>query len=229
MNGENIRDMDRGSAVTFSRRLKTRLPKWEESLRAAAKEQGLDWKLLAAISYQESHWNPRAKSPTGVRGLMMLTLTTAREMGVKNRLDPQQSIRGGARYFKKTFNRIPDSVVGQDRLWMALAAYNVGMGHLEDARVLTQREGGDPNLWADVEQRLPLLAKRKYYSTLKHGYARGWEPVAYVRNIRSYHNTIAWHQQIKQSRLASSRDDNQNTPAANTIKQAANETDTTLL
>ena len=197
--------LDSGGALTFARRLETRLPQWEEHMRKAGAENDLDWNLLAAISYQESHWDPDARSATGVRGLMMLTLPAAKEVGVKNRRDPEQSIFGGARYFRMIYDRLPAGVVGKDREFMALAAYNVGFGHLEDARVLTQRQGGDPNRWEDVEQRLPLLAKRKYYSTLKHGYARGWEPVDYVRNIRSFRNTIAWHEQIRQSRFASSR------------------------
>ncbi|NHN36218.1 membrane-bound lytic murein transglycosylase MltF [Pseudomaricurvus alcaniphilus] len=201
-----LNSMDTGSALTFARRLETRLPRWQEHLQGAAEKYDLDWRLLAAISYQESHWNPRAKSYTGVRGLMMLTQATAAEMGITNRIDPEQSIYGGAKYYRKIYDRLPASIVGKSRQWMALAAYNIGFGHLEDARVLTQRHGGDPNLWDDVKKHLPLLTKRKYYSTLKHGYARGHEPVSYVRNIRNFFNTIAWHQQIKQSKFASSRD-----------------------
>lgn len=202
-----LNTMDAGSALTFAKRLETRLPRWEKHLKGAAEEHQLDWQLLAAISYQESHWNPKAESYTGVRGLMMLTLTTAKEMGVKNRLDPEQSIFGGAKYLKKIYDRLPISIQGDDRLWLTLAAYNIGFGHMEDARVLTEREGGDPDKWDDVKLYLPLLSKRKHYRTLKHGYARGWEPVSYVQNIRNYYNTIVWHQQIKQSRMATSKDD----------------------
>ena len=198
--------LDTGSALTFTHRLETRLPQWEELLRNAAEEFQLDWQLLAALSYQESHWNPRARSYTGVRGMMMLTRTTAKEMGVSNRLDPVQSIYGGAKYFRKIYDRIPADIQGMDRTWFALAAYNVGFGHLEDARVLTERQGGDPDQWDDVVQRLPLLAKRKYYRTLKHGYARGSEPVKYVQSIRGFYATIAWHEQLKTHRLASSED-----------------------
>lgn len=202
-----INTMDAGSALTFARRIETRLPRWQEDMEKAGETYDIDWQLLAAVSYQESHWNPKAQSYTGVRGLMMLTRTTAKEMGVKNRTDPVQSIMGGAKYLKKIYDRIPESVQGEDRKWLALTAYNIGFGHMEDARVLTQREGGNPDLWVDVKRHLPLLAKRKYYRTLKHGYARGWEPVAYVENIRNFYNTIAWHQQIKQSRMATSRDE----------------------
>jgi membrane-bound lytic murein transglycosylase F len=139
--------------------------------------------------------------------LMMLTLATASDMGVKDRIDPSQSIYGGAKYFRNLLDRIPARVTGDDRVYMALAAYNVGMGHLEDARVLTEIHGDDPNKWSDVRKYLPLLAKRQYYSKTKHGYARGWEPVAYVKNVRNYHKILAWHSQHEQRRLAVTHDD----------------------
>lgn len=190
------------SALLFTRRLETRLPNWQDTMQKVAEETGLDWQLLAAMSYQESHWDPKARSHTGVRGLMMLTRTTARELGIKNRLDPEQSIRGGAQYFKSLYDRIPERISEPDRTLLALAAYNVGMGHLEDARRLTQHLGDNPDLWEDVQKHLPKLAKRKYYSGLKHGYARGWEPVTYVNNIVKYRDIIAWHDQQEQRRLA---------------------------
>ncbi|MDO3388259.1 membrane-bound lytic murein transglycosylase MltF [Gilvimarinus sp. SDUM040013] len=191
-----------GGALLFTQRLEDRLPQWQETMQKVAEETDLSWQLLAAMSYQESHWNPRARSHTGVRGLMMLTRTTARELGIKNRLDPEQSIRGGARYFKSLYNRIPDRIAEPDRTLLALAAYNVGMGHLEDARRLTEHLGDNPDLWEDVQQHLPKLAKRKYYSGLKYGYARGWEPVQYANNIFKYRDIIAWHAQQEQRRLA---------------------------
>ncbi len=184
---------------TFSRRVRNRLPKYEALLRTIAQEYQLDWHLLAAISYQESHWNPRARSATGVRGLMMLTSTTALEMNVSNRLDPTQSLRGGARYFKKIKRLLPSDIEEPDRTWFALAAYNIGRGHLEDARVITERQGGNPHLWVDVKQRLPLLQKSKYYRRTRHGYARGSEPVTYVKNIRHYYNILAWRDISKNS------------------------------
>ncbi len=154
--------------------------------------QDIDWKLLAAISYQESHWNPKARSHTGVRGMMMLTLPTAKQMGVKSRLDPEQSIAGGAKYFHNLIERIPDRIPFPDRMWFALASYNVGFGHVNDARILTQRQGGDADRWVDVKSRLPLLKQKKYYKTLKYGYARGDEPVNYVENIRRYYHTLSY-------------------------------------
>lgn len=189
-----------GGALLFTERLEQRLPKWETYIKTSATTFNLDWELLAAISYQESHWNPKARSRTGVRGFMQLTRTTAKEMGVKNRSDAAQSIHGGSKYFSILYNRMPDSIYPQDKVWMALAAYNLGIGHLRDARILTQSQGGDPNAWDDVKERLPLLAKRKYYRNTKHGYTRGWEAVTYVHNIRQYRDIIVWHNQQKQRR-----------------------------
>ncbi len=193
-------EMNYSGALLFARRLEDRLPRWEDYLKEAAESVDLDWRLLAALSYQESHWNPKAVSHTGVRGFMMLTQTTAREMAINNRLDPKQSIDGGSRYFRKILDRLPERIKGPDRQWLALAAYNIGMGHLEDARVLTQHYGDNPDKWNDVKKYLPLLAKRNYYRHTEHGYARGWEAVAYVQNIRNFYAVIAWHQ-LEQQRL----------------------------
>lgn len=152
----------------------------------------LDWRLLAAVSYQESHWNPWARSPTGVRGMMMLTLPTAHAMGVRSRLNAEESIRGGAQYLMRLRQRIPARITEPDRTWFALAAYNVGMGHLNDARTLTEHQGGNPDYWVDVRDRLPLLRQKQFYRTTRYGYARGDEPVRYVGNIRRYYDTLKW-------------------------------------
>ncbi|RRJ85512.1 membrane-bound lytic murein transglycosylase MltF [Aestuariirhabdus litorea] len=188
----HIDQLDYVGARTFMRQLDRRLPRYRELFMQAAEEEELDWKLLAAIGYQESHWRAKARSPTGVRGLMMLTLPTAKEMGVDNRLDPVQSINGGARYFARIKRRIPERIPEPDRTWMALAAYNVGHGHLEDARVITQRRGGDPDRWIDVKESLPLLAQKKWYKGTRYSYARGHEPVVYVQNIRRYYDVLQW-------------------------------------
>ena len=190
----------------FLRRINTRLPKYEEILKAIAKEYNIDRHLLAAIAYQESHWNANATSPTGVRGLMMLTLPTAKEMGVSDRLDPKQSLTGGVKYFLKTKSRLPKSITGEDRTLFALAAYNVGMGHLEDARVLTDRDKRNPNLWEEVKKSLPLLQQKKYFSTVRHGYARGQEPVGYVQNIIHYRAILKWHSLEAQRRTEREQD-----------------------
>jgi len=177
---------------TFTRNMHKSLPPYRKLIKQVAAEYQLDWHLLAAIAYQESHWDPQAASPTGVRGMMMLTLPTAREMGVKDRLDPAQSLRGGARYLKNIKRRLPNDIYEPDRTWLALAAYNIGMGHLEDARVITERHGGDPHLWQDVMEHLPLLQKSKHYQTTRYGYARGLEAVTYVQNIRHYFSILEW-------------------------------------
>ncbi|MEH6826036.1 MAG: membrane-bound lytic murein transglycosylase MltF [Motiliproteus sp.] len=172
--------------LTFRLHLQTRLPALRAWFEQAAEAQTMDWELLAAIGYQESHWNPKAVSPTGVRGVMMLTQNTAREMGVSKRTDPKQSIFGGAKYIQKLRRRMPDRITEPDHTWFALAAYNVGRGHLEDARILTEAAGDNPDRWNDVAKHLPKLAQANWYKTLKHGYARGYEPVQYVQNIQRY-------------------------------------------
>jgi len=177
----------------FWRHVAQRLPPLEDCFKAAAKETGIDWRLLAAVGYQESHWYPLAKSPTGVQGIMMLTEAAAKDISVSDRSDPRQSIRGGARYLLDIKKRIPERISEPDSLWFALAGYNVGFGHLEDARILTQRQSGNPDSWNDVKQRLPLLSQEKYYKSLKHGYARGREPVVYVKNIQRYYKLMMWH------------------------------------
>ena len=175
---------------TFTGHIKKRLPKYEALFRREAKAVGIDWRLIASIGYQESLWNSRAKSPTGVRGLMMLTQATAKQMEVKNRLDPAESIRGGAKYFARVLKRISPKITEPDRSWFALASYNVGFGHVQDARKITEQNGGDPNRWIDVKKSLPLLARKKWYKNTKHGYARGREPVKYVANIRKYYEYL---------------------------------------
>ncbi|MDW0361638.1 membrane-bound lytic murein transglycosylase MltF [Halomonas venusta] len=183
---------------TFLAHLDERLPDYTELFKKAARDTGFDWKLLAAVGYQESHWDPNAVSPTGVRGLMMLTNPTASEMGVADRTNPAQSIDGGARYLRSIKDRLPESIVGNDRLYMAMAAYNVGLGHLYDARNIAEMRGGNPDSWQDVRAALPLLQQREWHSQTRHGYARGGEPVIYVRNIRRYYEMIEYVERSRQ-------------------------------
>ena len=185
---------------TFNVNMRRKLPEYEDMIRAVAEEYQIDWHLLAAMAYQESHWDPSAESPTGVQGMMMLTLPTARELGVSDRTDPWQSLRGGARYFKNIKRRLPNDIREPDRTYFALAAYNIGRGHLEDARVLTERHGRDPHLWQDVMDYLPLLQKSPHYKTTRYGYARGLEAVTYVQNIRHYYNILHWQELPEQQR-----------------------------
>jgi membrane-bound lytic murein transglycosylase MltF len=170
----------------FYKHLRTRFPDYQEHFQNAAEKYNLPWKLLASQAYQESHWNRRAKSPTGVRGIMMLTRRTAASLGIRNRLDPEKSIYGGARFLARMQQRIPASVQMPDRRFFALAAYNVGLGHMEDARGLAIRIKKNPDRWQDMTEVLPLLSNKKYYRTLRYGQARGFEPVIYVRRIRAY-------------------------------------------
>jgi len=176
----------------FRQHQKSRLPNYQAYFNAASLLYNIDWRLLAAIGYQESHWLADAESPYGVQGIMMLTNDTADLLNIKDRTDPAQSIDGGARYFRQRLKIISDKIPEPDRTWFALASYNVGMGHLEDARRLTTQQGGNPDKWMDVKQRLPLLTEEKWHQQTKHGYARGKEPVRYVENIRSYYDLLVW-------------------------------------
>ncbi len=187
----HVESFDYVDTRAFIRALDEKLPQWEPLFKQYSKQ--FDWRLIAALSYQESHWNPRAKSPTGVRGMMMLTLPTAKIVGVKNRLDPEQSIRGGVEYLNSIVDRVPDSISDHEKIWFALASYNVGYGHMMDARRLTKIQGGDPDSWSDVKDRLPLLKRQKYYSKTRYGYARGDEARKYVENIRGYYQSIIGH------------------------------------
>jgi len=184
--------LDYVGARAFARHMQQRLPRFEQLFRQSADQQGMDWRLLAAMAYQESLWDPEARSPTGVRGLMMLTLPTAKFVGVTNRVDPAQSISGGARYLVWVRDQLSTDIPEPDRTWFALAAYNVGLGHLDDARMLTRNSGRDPNRWIDVKDHLPLLSKKQWYSQTRYGYARGGEPVHYLQNIRRYYEVLTW-------------------------------------
>jgi membrane-bound lytic murein transglycosylase F len=178
------------SSLQYAHNIERRLPKYEAQIKRSASMLGIEWELLAAISYQESLWNPNAVSPTGVRGMMMLTHNAAKEVNVTDRRDVDQSLMGGAAYYLHVRAQIPERIVDPDRTWFALAAYNVGLGHLEDARVITEREGADPDKWIDVKRHLPLLRQKKWYSKTKYGFARGNEPVTYVQNIRNYYDVL---------------------------------------
>ncbi|MBT8038658.1 MAG: membrane-bound lytic murein transglycosylase MltF [Gammaproteobacteria bacterium] len=189
---DTVGRMDRVGMHQFMGQVRRRLPPLVPIFQEIAEAYDLDWRLLAAIGYQESHWDPEATSYTGVRGLMMLTRRTANQLGVTDRLDPRQSIEGGARYLVQLMDRLPDQIDEPDRTWMALAAYNMGMGHLEDVRVLTQQQGGDPDSWEDINQRLKLLTQERHYRETRYGYARGHEAKKYVENIQSYYEVLMW-------------------------------------
>ncbi len=182
--------LDTLDVTTFLKRTRTLLPQYIDLFKEAQEMTGIDWRLLAAVSYRESHWDRLNTSPTNVRGLMMLTEATADMLGVTDRLDARQAIMGGARYIVMLKDTIPKRVPEPDRTWLALAAYNIGYAHLEDARVLAQRMKLNPDSWADVKKTLPLLNKVEYYSTVKYGFARGGAPVIFVESIRTYHKIL---------------------------------------
>ena len=187
----HVNEFDYVATRRFLAHTEKRLPKYREWFIKAGKETGIDWRLLAAIGYQESHWNRKAVSPTGVRGIMMLTRDTMKHLGLDiSRYDAETSIEAGSRYFKKVKNKIPERIREPDRTWMALAAYNIGFGHLEDARILAQSNNADPDRWVDVKAWLPKLSQKKWYRRTRHGFARGEEPVRYVENVRGYYDIL---------------------------------------
>lgn len=182
--------VERIDAGVFQERIRKTLPEWRKTFLEAQAQSGIEWRLLAAVAYQESQWDPIATSETGVRGLMQLTEETARHLGVVDRLDARSSAVGAARYLADLKSRVPTRIPEPDRTWFALAAFNIGIAHLEDARMLAQRRKLNPDLWSDVRKVLPLLAEPEYYMTAKYGYARGGMPVAFVGRVRGYYDIL---------------------------------------
>ena len=196
----HIGDFDYVDTRAFLTRIDNRLPKYENLFKKYATPE-VPWLLLASVSYQESHWDPKARSPTGVRGMMMLTRDTAKFVGVKNRLDPEQSIQGGSKYLSQLIKRLPESIPEDERIWFALASYNIGLGHLLDVRRITKMKKQNQDSWADVKENLPLLHERKWYTKTRYGYARGREAKHYVDNIREYLKTLTWQVQEQEKVL----------------------------
>ena len=184
----------------FLSRIKSKLPRYEKLFKKYATKE-VDWLLLASVSYQESHWNPRATSQTGVRGMMMLTNDTAKFVGIKNRLDVEQSIEGGAKYLALQIKRLPNSIPENEKVWFALACYNIGYGHLMDARRITKMRKQNPNSWTDVKNNLPLLHDKRWYRYTRYGYARGREAQHYVNNIRQYLSSLTWHDRERMKKI----------------------------
>ncbi len=215
----HLERLEQADVIHFLEKMNTVLPKYRDLFYEAQDITGIDWRLLAALGYQESKWDPLATSPTNVRGIMMLTEQTADEMGVTDRLDPMQSIIAGSKYFLNMKELMPTRVAEPDRTWLALASYNVGYGHLEDARVLAQRQGLNPDVWPDLKKTLPLLANAAHHSTVKHGFARGGEPVIFTENIRTYYDILVKFE--KPYRPFFSTLAKNNKPAPKKIKKAA--------
>jgi len=196
----HIGDFDYVDTRIFLKRIESRLPKYEALFKQYSTPE-VPWLLLASVSYQESHWNPKATSPTGVRGMMMLTRDTAKFVGIKNRLNAEQSIQGGAKYLTQLIKRLPESIPEDEQIWFALASYNIGLGHLLDVRRITKMREQNPDSWVDVKENLPLLHERKWYTKTRYGYARGREAKHYVDNIREYLETLTWHAQEQEKAL----------------------------
>lgn len=195
----HVRKFNYADTLDYIEAIDKKLPRFQALFEQHA--GNLDWRLLAALAYQESRWDPKARSPQGVVGMMMLTVPTATLMKVTSRVDAAQSIKGGSRYLQRLLDRIPERVQMPDRLWFALASYNIGYNHVESARKLTEKDGADPDKWAEVKQRLSLLRQRKYYSQTQTGYARGDHAVYYVENIRRYYDTLLWVDEKKQTEI----------------------------
>jgi membrane-bound lytic murein transglycosylase F len=193
--------MPRLDAVALQERIKTVLPQYRPLFQHAQETIGIEWRLLAAIAYQESQWDTQATSVTGVRGLMQLTEETARQLGVVDRMDPQAGVLAAAKYLRDLKQRLPPRIVEPDRTWFALAAYNIGVAHLEDARVIAQKQKANPDSWAAVSKALPLLALPEYYEDAKYGYARGGMPVAFVERVRAYYDILLAQQPSLRPRL----------------------------
>jgi membrane-bound lytic murein transglycosylase F len=185
-------DFDYSEARRFRTDIADRLPEIRSLFEEAASVTGIDWRLLAAVGYQESRWQMQAASGDGARGIMMLTNDAASTVGVTDRGDQRQNILGGAKYLAQAFAIIPKRIPEPERTWFALAAYNAGYGHLEDARVLAQMRGKNPDSWDDVHDQLPLLAEETWFTRLKRGYARGWEPARFVDQVRQYLAVLEW-------------------------------------
>lgn len=187
----HVRRLNEQDITTFLARSQDRLPRYLRYFKEAEEKTGVDWRYLAALSYQESHWNPAAVSRTGVRGIMMLTAETADRLGVSDRLDARQSILGGARYISMLQGQLPDEIPDPDRLWMTTAAYNLGMGHFNGARAIARRLGKDETSWWDIKSVLPLMSRPAYAARLKSGPARGGEALIMTENIRNYYDILS--------------------------------------
>ncbi len=194
-------EVGRIDAGIFAERVESALPEWKPLFMAAQDDYGVEWRLLAAVAYQESRWDPGATSETGVRGFMQLTEGTAKALGVADRLDPRESVMAAARYLRDLKAKLPARIPEPDRTWFALAAFNIGMGHLEDARIQAQRNGLDPDRWRDVRKTLPLLALPEFYEKARLGYARGGMPVAFVDRVRAYYDILLRTEEPHQPRL----------------------------
>ena len=194
------------TAREFGELIGTRLPALQPFFEQASVQTGVDWRFLAALAYQESQWNPRARSPNGALGIMMLMPTTARSLGVRNAFDPRENILAGARYFVQVRKQLPARIAEPDRSWFAVAAYNIGYGHLESARLITQMRGKNRDRWVDVRESLPLLSDPVWHARVKTGYARGWEAAYTVDRVQQFANVLAWRSTRAPAAISATRE-----------------------
>lgn len=185
-----LNELDNRDVTAFFNKMSTTLPTYRAAFKNSAAEHQLPWQLIASVAYQESHWNPEARSFTGVRGLMQLTEDTANYLGVEDRTDPHQSIWGGSKYLRYLLNQMPPDLNGKERLALALAAYNIGLAHLRDAQKLAEKMGRNPHSWKHLRQILPLLSDPNFASDLEYGPARGHETVEFVERVKSFYNLM---------------------------------------
>jgi len=211
--------IQRIDAEMLQEKIRTVLPQYRSLFHDGQEKSGIEWRLLAANAYQESQWDPTATSPTGVRGIMQITEDTAKHLGIRDLLDPAQSVVAAARYLRDLKAKLPARIHEPDRTWLALASFNIGLGHLEDARILAQKQKLDPDLWSDVKKVLPLLALPEYHEQAKLGYARGGMPVAFVDRVRGYYSVLLAHAEPHRPRLGMLMQENQVPPTEVDVKR----------
>ncbi|MEN0058285.1 MAG: membrane-bound lytic murein transglycosylase MltF [Bdellovibrio sp.] len=185
-----LSQLDKRDIAKFFRMIRSTLPEYKKTFKKAAEAHQLPWQLIASVAYQESHWNPDARSFTGVLGLMQLTSETANYVGIEDRTNPEQSIWGGTKYLRYLWNKMPAGLNPKDRLALTLAAYNVGWAHLKDAQKLAEKKGRNPYSWRHLREVLPLLADPDYAAELEYGPARGYETVDFVERVKSFYNLM---------------------------------------
>ncbi len=192
----HIEKIDVFDIKQFNKRLETRFPEYKKLIQQESVKYHFDWRLITAVIYQESHFDPDATSRTNVQGLMQVTTSTAKEMGITNRRKPSQSIKAGIKYLDKMYKKFDHIQDEYQRMIFALASYNVGYGHVLDAIEIAKEKGYNHTHWQGLKKALPLLARPRYYKKTKYGYARGWEPVQYVDRILTYFDILR-HQEAK--------------------------------
>ncbi len=184
------RNLDPFERLAFYKKTSEDLKKLKPSFLKMETEFQLPWQLIAAVSYQESHWDENAVSPTGVLGFMMLTRQTANFLGIKDRSSLEQSLWGGSKYLQQLIREQPRFLTSRNQLVLALTSYNIGRGHLQDAQKLAIKKGVSPYSWKDLQEILPLLSQAAYFEDLQYGQARGREPIAFVKRVMGYYELL---------------------------------------